>query len=109
MRARPAGGSAEAPMPKPVCVPCGRFMRPKKNGVRWMEGKPLVDRAPPGREGAGCWDDYKLWMGDAWHCLGCGAEIVVGHGQQPLAEHYQADFERKKALAQPLHVFVADC
>ena len=35
---------------------------------------------------------YRLWHGDKWGCPSCGAEIVIGFGLKPLAEHFQPDF-----------------
>lgn len=81
-------------MPKPVCVPCQRFFRPKKNGFGWIEGMPIDNDTAPGTEQPENWRPYKVWMSDLWECQGCGSQIVVGHGGQPLAEHYQPEFER---------------
>jgi len=39
------------------------------------------------------WLPYRLWFGDLWECEGCHAQIVVGVAQQPMAEHYQPQFE----------------
>ena len=78
---------------KPVCVPCERFYRPKKNGMRFLEGMPVGgNNVPPGKEHAAQWADYKLWFGDKWQCPGCGHEMVIG-AQQPIAEHYQTEFK----------------
>lgn len=79
---------------KPVCVSCCRFFRPEKIGFRFTEGMPNgrwpgPGSTPPGREQAAYWKPYKLWVGDLWRCQGCGAEIVVGVGNGPVAEHYQ--------------------
>jgi hypothetical protein len=79
-------------MLKPICVPCQRFYRPKKNGFYFVEGMPLMNKAEPGKRDANLWGPYKLWCGDLWVCEGCGHEIVVGVGRNPLAEHYQPDF-----------------
>lgn len=79
-------------MPKPACVPCGRFFRPHKNGARIIECIPVKSRARRGAAHAIEWTDYKLWMGDLWRCDGCGAQIAVGWGQRPMAEHYQPEF-----------------
>jgi hypothetical protein len=79
-------------MPKPVCVPCKRFFRPKRNGTAWIEGKPSYSGAPPGTEEEAAWSPYKLWNSDMWECQGCGAQIIVGHGQQPISQDYMADF-----------------
>lgn len=79
-------------MPKPVCVPCQRFFRPKKNGYRLVEGMPVVSGAEPGTAEPEKWAPYKLWVADLWECHGCGAQIVSGFANQPIAEHYQPGF-----------------
>lgn len=70
-------------MISPVCLPCRKMFGKKKNGVPLEEGMPRA---------GGEWGSYKLWMGDLWQCEGCGAEIVVGFGLAPVAEHYQANY-----------------
>jgi hypothetical protein len=77
---------------KPVCVPCQRFYRPKKNGLYFIEGMPVGNDAPPGTERPEAWQPYKLWSGDEWQCRGCGSTIIVGCGLRPVAEHYDPDF-----------------
>lgn len=95
---------------KPVCRPCQRFFRPKKNGFAFVEGMPIgPDRPLPGTQEPEKWKPYKLWMGDLWHCQGCGAEIVVGVAPEPLAEHYQPDFEAKRASYPTASYIVNDC
>jgi len=84
-------------MPKPVCVPCQRFFRVEKNGFWLIEGAPTHARALPGTEELGSWKPYKIWMGDKWKCHGCGAEIVVGFGLEPVAEQHEEKFERMLA------------
>ena len=81
-------------MPKPVCVPCQRFFRPKRNGFCWVEGMP-EQGAEPGTSQPEKWHPYKLWNSDLMECEGCGAQIVVGHGAHPLSEHYMPDFDSK--------------
>lgn len=87
---------------KPICVPCERFMRPKHNGYRFLEGMPTMCGADPakniGRSAVG-WQPSKLWIGDLWHCPDCGAEIVVGVAHRPLAEHYEPTFQHSVELA----------
>lgn len=82
-------------MPKPVCVKCQCFFRPKTNGVHWVEGMP--DGHTPGnirgRRAPEAWQPYKLWNSDLWECPDCGHQIIVGHAGQPTAEHYQDDFQ----------------
>ena len=84
-------------MTKPICVPCERFMRPKKNGVSWLEMAPMSNEAdgddtrPVHRKG---WRAYKLWMADLWHCPDCHHEVIVGHGRDPIAMQHEEDFSR---------------
>jgi len=90
---------------KPVCVPCQRFFRPKKNGFYFIEAAPDGNHAPPGTEAPERWHPYKLWAGDLYECEGCGAQIVSGFGRGPIAEHYQPDFaETVKAYGAELQV-----
>lgn len=77
---------------KPVCPKCQRFFRCKRNGTPFIEMRPQ-NNAPPGSEAPEDWLPYKLWQGDLWVCRGCGAEIIVGVGLKPMAEHYQPDFD----------------
>jgi hypothetical protein len=77
---------------KPVCVPCQRFFRPKRNGFAFIEGMPVENGAQPGQLEPEKWRPYKLWNGDRWECPDCGASIVVGVMGPPVAEHYQKDF-----------------
>jgi hypothetical protein len=81
-------------MPKPVCVKCQRFYRPKKSGIGIVEGMPIGGAGinPPGTAAPEMWRPYKLWMADLWHCLGCGHELVTGFGQQPVAIQHQDKF-----------------
>lgn len=94
---------------KPICVPCQRFFRPKKNGFSFIEGMPVGNaRAEPGTSDPDSWKPYKLWMGDLWECHGCGTNIVVGVAGSPLAEHYQTDFTSHVASFGP-KLQVNDC
>lgn len=100
---------------KPICVPCRRFFRPKRNGFAFEEGFPtgghnftvdephnvqctqlvLVDNEPVpcSRTRDAHWSAYKLWLGDLWECKGCGAEIVITlPTQDAIAEHYQPTY-----------------
>lgn len=93
-------------MPKPVCVPCERFMRPKQNGIRWVEGMPVGEDAKPGKLTPEKWKLYKVWVSDLWECPDCLAQIIVGHGAWPISEHYKEGFST--ALA-GTSIFVKDC
>jgi hypothetical protein len=77
---------------KPICVPCQRFYRPKKNGFAFIEGMPIGNGVEPGLRQPESWEPYKLWRGDLWHCPDCGAEIIVGVAPSPMSEHYRPDF-----------------
>jgi hypothetical protein len=63
---------------RPVCVPCGKFMKPSKNGRCVL----LVADGLP----------YQLWMGDEWLCERCQAVVVAGFGRAPVSEHFQENF-----------------
>lgn len=94
-------------MPKPACPKCQRFFRPKKNGYILTEGMPVgQDLAPAGRSNPELWKPYKVWEGDLWECLGCGAEIVVGYGNVPISEHYKPEFNEINLYSQ---VQINDC
>jgi hypothetical protein len=93
---------------KPICVACQRFYRPKRNGVRFIEGMPKGNEAPPGTRAPEHWKPYKLWTGDLWICHGCGHEIIVGTALHPIAEQYQPDFHDKVAASE-IRVQVNDC
>lgn len=98
-------------MPKPVCVPCGLFYRPEKNGYIVEEGMPHGIRDEHGKF-TEPWSSYKLWVGDKWKCHGCGNEIVVGFAGNPISEHYMGDYEalRKQLIdAGQLTTFIEDC
>ena len=92
---------------KPICVSCRRFYRPEKNGYVFMEGTP-DGMALPGLAEPEHWHPYKLWRGDLWKCQGCGALIVVGVAQEPLAEHYQPNFQEIVDAYKP-EIQVMDC
>lgn len=79
---------------KPVCVKCQRFYRPKRNGTPFLEMAPDGSSRPAsGTAEPDKWKPYKLWHADLWHCLGCGHELIVGAGYQPMSEHWKDDFE----------------
>jgi len=79
-------------MPKPICVPCQRFFRPKKNGFPVIEQMPTDNDAVPGTSQPEKWSPYKLWIGDLWECQGCKAQIVVGFASEPISEHFHEAF-----------------
>lgn len=71
----------------PVCVKCRCEMRVKKNDF-CVEEMSNADRP------------YRLWFTDLWHCLSCGAEIVIGFAREPWGEHFQPDYQNKARLAE---------
>lgn len=97
-------------MPKPVCVKCACFYRPKKNGYYLIEGMPTGAHDPTenirGLRRPEAWEPYKLWNADLYECPDCGHQIVVGFGQSPMAEHYMPKF---KELAERSDLMVNDC
>ena len=94
---------------KPICKPCQRFFRPKKNGFAFVERMPVVNGAKPGTEEPEKWKPYKLWDGDLWECKGCGAEIIVGIASEPISEHYLDDFAETRASYPTADYIVNDC
>jgi hypothetical protein len=66
---------------RPVCRKCEREFRPEKNDVS------VEDLASFG--------SYKVWSADLWKCPGCGVEIVLGFGSQPMYLHFQEDYDKK--------------
>ena len=80
-------------MPKPACLKCQRFYRPKKNGFFWLEAAPIdPDRAVPGTEHPEQWRPYKIWNSDLWECEGCGHQLISGHGYNPVAIQHEPKF-----------------
>lgn len=100
-------------MPKPVCVKCECFYRPKKNGYAFIEGKPdnkpshLTAEEIRGLRHPSAWTPYKLWNGDLWKCPDCGHEIVVGALHQ-VSEHYYPDWDEAVTKFNP-QITVKDC
>lgn len=99
-------------MPKPVCIKCKRFYRVKRNGMPWVECMPRPhDASATLRRGVGAdnqWEPYKLWQSDLWICEGCGHELLVGHGQAPMSEHYMPGFDTE-CHRSGVHIYVNDC
>lgn len=107
-------------MVKPICVPCGLFYRPEKNGQPVEEGKPHRERDQPVRwrgtnpDGPRWseykeWTSYKLYIGDKWKCRGCGSEIIVGINGI-MAEHFHKDYEEVRThFGGDAIPFVHDC
>jgi len=73
-----------------VCVRCQRIMRPRKNGVPFVEL--LEDGMTP----------YKLWESDQWECEDCGTSVLhVDSRQNPLAHSYEETFGQSIAAFDP--------
>jgi hypothetical protein len=72
-----------------VLCGCGRFMRVRKNSVTVEE---LTD------DGAA----YKLWDADLFECSECGAEVITGFGQGPIAEHWQPSYRAQRDRLKPI-------
>lgn len=103
-------------MPKPVCVKCGLFYRPKRNGQVFEEGKPYKSEPnEPVRyteqDGEQVqWTGYKLWHADLWECRGCGNQIITGAGAAPLVEHFEDRYQIVRArYGGDTIPFVHDC
>jgi hypothetical protein len=71
-----------------VCMKCNLFFKMKKGGVIWIEGKPIN-----GKHDDTVWTPYKVWSSDLWECKGCGTQIVMGHGFNPISEDFKEGFQ----------------
>lgn len=94
---------------KPICVPCQRFFRAKKNGYFFTEMMPKFTNAEPGTSDPNSWKPYKLWCGDLWECQGCGTQIVSGVANVPIAEHFQDNFVKEVRIHNGNQLQVNDC
>ena len=80
-----------------VLCGCGTFMRPKKNSVTVEE---LFE------DGSG----YKLWDADLFSCSNCAAQVIVGFGSGPIAEHYEPTYtETRGRLAHHGPIYPGRC
>ena len=65
---------------RPVCVECSIHMVALKNDRGFLtthsDGKP-----------------FQLWSCDEYVCPSCDHKILTGFGYQPIAEHYEDDFQ----------------
>jgi len=93
---------------KPVCVPCERFMRPKRNGYSFLEGMPVGQVHGTGK-GAKGWVPYKLWMGDLWECPTCKTQLITGVAPKPIAEHHESNFGQQVESYGAQRLLVKDC
>lgn len=94
---------------KPICVPCQRFYRPKKNGYFFLEMMPITSDALPGTAQPEGWQPYKLWVGDLWRCEGCGHETIAGVNHRRITEHYMDRFKEEVARLGADRFKVNDC
>lgn len=104
---------------KPICLKCNLFYRPVHNGFIIEEGMPdgggggkkiRHKGVNPGDNRYQIWSAYKLWRGDKWRCNGCRNEIVVGFAPNPIAEHYQSDYESaRRECGGDSIPFIHDC
>jgi len=88
---------------RPICIKCRRFLKPKKTGMYFTEGMPSGD--PQTTQ----WMPYKVWSGDVWGCIGCGAEIIVGTGQKPIVEKHEHGFDDMRRRLGADKLMVEDC
>lgn len=63
-------------MPKPVCVKCSLEMRVAENGVALVEMSIGLVHA--------------VWLADLWCCADCGAGVIAGRGESPVARGMSA-------------------
>jgi hypothetical protein len=87
-------------MPKPVCVNCKRFYKIRKSGFYWVEMRPT---------GFDLWVPYKIWSSDLWECPGCGAQILSGHGIQPVAIEHMTGFKDLLEKLKATQLEINDC
>lgn len=57
----------------PICLTCCREMRPKRNGVYFIEV--YDDGVSPELT------PYRIWNSDHWRCPVCEAAVLSGHGR----------------------------
>ncbi len=97
---------------KPICVNCQRFYRPETTGIAFIESYPHSPtpgyRVEPGTAEPENWKPYKLWSGDLWKCQGCGSEIIVGTGRDPISIHHAPDFAQR-CKDEGAQITVNDC
>jgi hypothetical protein len=94
---------------KPICVPCQRFFRVKKNDFFFIEGAPRDNRTPPGTAAPEMWHPYKLWAADRYECEGCGHVILSGFGREPIAIQHEPNFAKTVAALRADQFQVNDC
>ncbi len=72
---------------RPVCFKCRCELRPLKNDFIVEE---MADAENP----------YRVWSTDLWHCVSCGAKVIMGFGKEPIAEQFERDYESRRKEAQ---------
>lgn len=72
-----------------ILCQCGRLMKCRKVGVHVEE---LTETQEP----------YKIWVADRYSCPECDTEVCSGFGADPVAEHYQDDYDEKRRTLQPI-------
>jgi hypothetical protein len=60
----------------PICVPCAREMRCRKNGYFFKD-----------------YQGAAIWSGDMYACESCNTQVVVGVGREPVVEASSRNFE----------------
>ena len=77
-------------MPATMCINCTVEYKTVRQGVTVIE----MFNDPP--------IPHAIWNADMQQC-GCGRIIIAGYGANPVALHYQPDFQEKldKLLANP--------
>lgn len=65
---------------KMVCAKCKKELRCKKNEI-------IVEELVLSKS-------CRIWEADLWECPKCGAEIIAGFGLEPIAEHFQKDYQK---------------
>jgi len=60
---------------RPICCECHRRMRCVKNDFWFITG-----------------DFYQVWAADKYECDGCGAAVLTGFADAPIATQHEAGF-----------------
>ena len=69
----------------PICVPCQRMMRCRKNEFLFAEDK----------------YDGDIYSSDMFECEVCKTQILIGFGREPVAQHWRdkEQYDRYRAKA----------
>lgn len=77
-----------------ICVKCEKEVMPAKIGVTVEEHRKEEQSRglPP------LWAAYKIWTADVLQCPECGAQILAGFPDRPVAHHHEENYaeEQKK-------------